>query len=76
MARTGPLAMSDLGPLSVAVDVSSKRLSLFKEAVPNMARVALVLDPREPLSRGVKNGYEKAAKAIGLKIRAFEDNCG
>lgn len=60
----------------MTVDVSSKRLSLFKEAVPNLARVALVLDPREPLSRGVKIGYEKAATAIGLQIQAFEATTG
>ncbi len=56
----------------MAVDVSSKRLAMFKEVVPNLAQIALVLDPREPLSRGLKAAYEKAAKAVGLKIRAFE----
>ena len=56
----------------MASDMSGKRLSLFKEAVPKLTRVAVVLDPRDPFSRNSGAAYEKAAKAAGLLIRIFE----
>ena len=56
----------------MAVDLSGKRLSLFKEAVPKLARVAVVVDPRDPFSRGSGVAYERAAKAAGLLTRIFE----
>ena len=34
----------------MAVDLSGKRLALFKEAVPNLSRVALMIDPKDPAS--------------------------
>jgi putative ABC transport system substrate-binding protein len=56
----------------MAIDLSGKRLSLFKEAVPKLARVAVVVDPRDPFSRGSGVAYERAAKAAGLLTRIFE----
>ena len=56
----------------MAADMSGKRLSLFKEAVPKLARVAIVIDPREPFMRNLGATYEKAGKAAGLLIRIFE----
>jgi putative ABC transport system substrate-binding protein len=56
----------------MAVDLSGKRLSLFKEAVPKLARVAIVIDPRDPFVRSLGAAYEKAAKAAGLLIQIFE----
>jgi putative ABC transport system substrate-binding protein len=35
----------------MTIDLSGKRLALFKEIVPNLARAAVVLDPRDPSSR-------------------------
>jgi ABC transporter substrate binding protein len=34
----------------MAVDLSGKRLALFKEAVPNLSRVTLMIDPKDPAS--------------------------
>lgn len=56
----------------MAADLSGKRLSLFKEAVPKLTRVAIVLDPRDPFSRNSGAAYERAAKAAGLVARIFE----
>jgi putative tryptophan/tyrosine transport system substrate-binding protein len=56
----------------MAIDLSGKRLSLFKEAVPKLARVAVVIDPRDPFSKGSALGYEKAAKAAGFSMQIFE----
>jgi putative ABC transport system substrate-binding protein len=56
----------------MASDTSGKRLALFKEAVPKLARVAVVLDPRDPFSKGSGVAYERAAKAAGVSIRLFE----
>jgi putative ABC transport system substrate-binding protein len=36
----------------MTIDLSGKRLALFKEIVPKLARVAVVLDPRDQLAKG------------------------
>ncbi len=56
----------------MAIDLSGKRLSLFKEAVPQLARVAVVLDPRDPFSQRSGVAYERAAKIAGFSARIFE----
>src|ERR1700737_1736945 len=56
----------------MAVDLSGKRLSLFKEAVPKLARVAVVVDPRDPFSQRSGVAYERAAKVAGFSTRIFE----
>jgi|SRR6185312_3707953 putative ABC transport system substrate-binding protein len=53
-------------------DLSGKRFSLFREAIPKLARVALVFDPRDPFSRVSGEAYERAAKSAGLSTRIFE----
>ena len=56
----------------MTTDVSGKRLALFKEIVPKMARLALVLDPREPSSKPSAVAHERAAKALGFSTQIFE----
>ena len=56
----------------MAIDLSGKRLSLFKEAVPKLARVAVVVDPRDPFSQRSGVAYERAAKVAGFSTRIFE----
>ena len=51
----------------MAVDLSGKRLALFKEVVPKLARVAVVLDPRDPISKPSGVAYERAAKLWGFR---------
>ena len=60
----------------MATDLSGKRLSLFKEAVPKLARVAVVLDPRDPFSKVSGVAYEKAAKTAGLLMQNIRGDDG
>jgi putative ABC transport system substrate-binding protein len=53
-------------------DLSSKRFALFKEIVPKLARVAIVLDPRDPFSKHTSVANERAAKAAGFSIQTFD----
>jgi putative ABC transport system substrate-binding protein len=54
------------------IDLSEKRLGLFKELVPNLSRLAILVDPRDGFSTRIRAGYEKAAKAIGLRTQIVE----
>jgi putative ABC transport system substrate-binding protein len=56
----------------MAPDLSGKHLALLKEAVPNLARVALLFDPREPIASRTRAGTVNAAKALGLSFRSVE----
>jgi putative ABC transport system substrate-binding protein len=56
----------------MAVDLSGKRLGLLKEAVPNLSRVALMIDMNDLASRRVAAAYSAAAKTLGLDLRPFE----
>jgi putative ABC transport system substrate-binding protein len=62
--------VTGLSPMTI--DLSGKRLALFKEIVPKLARVAVVLDPRDPSSKAVWAAHERAAKAAGFLTRIFE----
>ena len=55
----------------MTTDVSGKRFALFKEIVPKPARVAIVLDPRDPSSKPLGVANERAAKAAGFLIQPF-----
>ena len=54
------------------IDLSDKRLGLFKELVPDLSRLAILVDPRDGFSTRIRAGYEKAAKAIGLRTQSVE----
>jgi putative ABC transport system substrate-binding protein len=56
----------------MAVDLSGKRLGLFKETIPTLARIAVMLDPRDPFSRTSGAAYEKAAESLGFSLEIFE----
>jgi putative ABC transport system substrate-binding protein len=56
----------------MAVDLSGKRLSLLKEAVPSLSRVALLADPRDPVSQRVVSAYANAAKGMSLSLQSFD----
>jgi putative ABC transport system substrate-binding protein len=56
----------------MAVDLSGKRLSLFKEAVPKLALAAILGDPRDPFSKVSGVAYERAAKALDISTQIFE----
>jgi putative tryptophan/tyrosine transport system substrate-binding protein len=52
----------------MAVDLSGKRLELLKEAVPNLSRVALLLDLFSPLKERTIKANQTAAEALGISL--------
>ena len=52
----------------MAVDLSGKRLELLKEAVPNLSRVALLLDLFSPNKEGQIKANQTAAEALGISL--------
>jgi putative ABC transport system substrate-binding protein len=55
----------------MSIDVSGKRLGLFKELVPNLSRMAIMFDPRDPAAPRLGAGFEKAAKGVGVTTQSF-----
>ena len=54
-------------------ELGGKRLELLKEAVPKLARVAVLYDPANPPSvLEVKEVLPVAARALGLTIQPWE----
>jgi putative ABC transport system substrate-binding protein len=63
----------NLTGLSVtAGDIASKRVGLFKEAVPTLSRVALLFQPNDPLSTAAKMVHLNAAKPAGVALHPVE----
>src|SRR5229473_1885672 len=52
----------------MAIDLSGKRLGLLKEAVPNLSRVALLVDPTDPFKQRTFMANQTAAEALGISI--------
>ena len=55
----------------MSVDLSEKRLSLLKEFVPSLSRVALLIDPALPNDGYIAN-YRLATQALGVTMRTVE----
>jgi putative tryptophan/tyrosine transport system substrate-binding protein len=53
-------------------DLSGKRLELLKEAVSNLSRVALVVDPTDPFKQRTIKFNQDAAQALGISLWASE----
>ena len=61
------------GLTNLSRELGGKRLELLKEAVPKLARVAVLYDPAIPASvREVKEVLPVAARALGLTIQPWE----
>src|SRR5262245_47819388 len=61
------------GITTLGRELGGKRLELLKEAVPKLARVAVVYDPALPgAAREVKEDLPVAARSLGLTIRSWE----
>ena len=61
------------GLTNLTRELGGKRLELLKEAVPKLARVAVLYDPASPGSvREVKEVLPVAARALGLTIQPWE----
>ena len=55
-----------------AIEASGKRLELFKEAVPTMARVAVLVDPAVQYHAHVPSNIEAEAHALGVQLQRVE----
>ena len=61
------------GITNLSRELGGKRLELLKEAVPKVARVAVLYDPANPASvREVKEVLPVAARALGLTLQPWE----
>ena len=61
------------GLTNLTRELGGKRLELLKEAVPKLARVAVLYDPANPASvREVKEVLPVAARALGLTLQPWE----
>ena len=60
------------GVASLTFDLSAKRLGLFKEAVPTLRQVAVLLNPTNPAVREGLSQTEVAARTLGLRVRTLE----
>ena len=61
------------GITNLAGELGGKRLELLKEAVPKLARVAVLYDPATPVNvHEVKEVLPVAARALGLTLRSWE----
>ena len=61
------------GVTNLGAELGGKRLELFKEAVPKLARVAVLYDPANPPNvREVKEILPVAARALRLTIQPWE----
>ena len=57
----------------LSTELGGKRLELLKEAVPKLARVAVLYDPANPGNvLDVKEVLPAAARALGLSVRTWE----
>jgi ABC-type uncharacterized transport system substrate-binding protein len=52
----------------MAIDLSGKRLKLLKEAVPNLSRVALLVDPTVTFKDRMIKSHQSAAEALGISL--------
>lgn len=56
----------------MTTELSAKRLELLKEAIPNVARVGMLLNPTNPNSELERRQTEIVGQALGLKVVPLE----
>src|SRR5215472_9380993 len=49
-------------------DISGKRLELFKEAVPNLSRVAVLTDVTDPFRDRIVKAYQTSGERLGISL--------
>ena len=60
------------GITNLNVELGGKHLELLKEAVPKLARVAVLYDPASPANTRRQEVLPTAARGLGLTIRSWE----
>jgi putative tryptophan/tyrosine transport system substrate-binding protein len=56
------------GTSLMTIDLSGKRLELFKEAVPNLSRVAILTDVTDPFRDRLVKAYQASGERLGLSL--------
>ena len=59
------------GFTNIATTLAGKRLELLKETVPNLARVAVLYDPKSPASVPQWNESQERARDLGLQLHSI-----
>jgi putative ABC transport system substrate-binding protein len=54
------------------IELGGKRLQLLKEAVPKIARVAVLVDPTMRTYDGVPRNFEPEARSLGVRLQRVE----
>jgi putative ABC transport system substrate-binding protein len=57
-------------------ELTAKRLELLRELVPGAARVAVFVNPNNPVADATVRELEAAARAMGLQIQALRTSSG
>jgi putative tryptophan/tyrosine transport system substrate-binding protein len=57
-------------------ELTAKRLELLRTLVPGAVRVAVLVNPDEPITAAVLTDIEAAARAMGLHIQVFNAGTG
>jgi putative tryptophan/tyrosine transport system substrate-binding protein len=60
------------GLTNLTTDLSAKRLELLKEAFPDVSPVAVLSNPKDPISGPILQEVETAARAFAVKLQLFE----
>jgi putative ABC transport system substrate-binding protein len=60
------------GFTNLSTELGGKRLELFKEAVPKVARVAVLYDPTIQANVLDQKEVQNASRALGLTVRSWE----
>ncbi|WP_048707917.1 ABC transporter substrate-binding protein [Microvirga massiliensis] len=59
------------GLTNFSLEMGQKRLETFRDAVPNLARVAVLYNPGFPSAQADLGATDSAARALGLSLRAI-----
>jgi len=53
-------------------ELSGKLLALLKEAVPDVTRIAVLVNPGNPLTESIVSEVERVAQALGIQLHVVE----
>jgi putative ABC transport system substrate-binding protein len=56
------------GPSVMTIDLSGKRLELFKEAVPHLSRAAVLTDVTDPFRDRIVKTYQTSGQRLGISL--------
>jgi len=60
------------GLAMLGTDLTAKRFEILRDVIPQLSRVALLLNPEETAARQYRNEGEAAAAALGMTVLPFE----